>query len=144
MKKLFFASALALVFVSCKKDKDEEAAPAITMQSLAGTYALGSVTVKTAGSAEEDITDDTFEPCEKDDRLTLSANGSFSNADAGTVCDPTTAGTGTWSLTTNNTKIVIDGEESTIQSYTNGVLKIGQSETFGGVNYTVTFTMNKQ
>ena len=144
MKKLLFASALALVLVSCKKDKDEAAADPITMQSLAGTYTLGSVTMKVSGGAEENITDATMEPCEKDDRMTLNANGAFSNEDAGTACDPSTAATGTWSLASNNTKIVVDGEESTIQSFTNGVLKISQSGEMSGVNYTVIFTLNKQ
>lgn len=144
MKKLFFAGALALVFVSCKKEKDEAAAEIITMQSLAGTYTLGSVTMKVAGGTEENITDATMEPCEKDDKLTLNANGSFTNADAGTACDPTTDATGTWSLTSNNTKIVMDGEESTIQSFNNGVLKIGETGTMNGTNYTITFTLNKQ
>lgn len=144
MKKLFFASALAIVFISCQKNKDEEAANPITMQSLAGTYTLGSVTMKVAGGAEENIKDATMEPCERDDKLTLKANGSFINEDAGTVCDPTTTATGTWSLTSNNTKIVMDGEESTIQSFNNGVLKIGETGTMNGATYTITFTLNRQ
>lgn len=144
MKKLLFASAMALVLVSCKKDKDEDTAPAISMESLAGTYTLGSITVKVGNGPEENITDSQMEPCEKDDKLTLSSNGTFSNQDAGTTCDPTTAGTGTWSLTSNNTKIVMDGEESTIQSFNNGVLKIGETDNSTGVAITYTVTMNKQ
>lgn len=144
MKKILFASALALVFVACKKDKDEDTATPITMQSLSGTYAMGAVTVKMGTSPEQDVTNSVYDPCEKDDHVTLASTGTVTYIDAGTRCSPPGDGTGTWSLTAGNTKISMDGVEMTIQSFTNNVLKLTETETISGMTYTYTITYNKQ
>ncbi len=147
MKKALIAlSCLTLVFASCKKDKDEAAdSSAITTQNIAGTYTYGSVTVKEDSNAPEDITDYWFdEPCAKDDQISLNVNGTVLFADAGVKCNPPGDDTGIWALTANNTKINIDGDELTIQSFDGKVLKVGETEIESGKTYTLTITLNKK
>ncbi len=145
MKKSILAfSLLAILFTACEKDKDEEEQPvAVTTASISGTYTLGAVTAKANGSGEVSQ-DDYYESCQKDNKITLNANGSAEFIDAGVKCDPPEDETGSWSLTNNNTKINIDGEEFTIQSFDGKVLKAGETFTLNGVNFTYTFTFNKQ
>jgi len=147
MKKFFIAfSCLTLVFASCKKDKDEATdTSAITTQNISGTYTFGSVTVKQGNAAPEDITDFWFdEPCVKDDQITLNANGTAVFTDAGVKCNPPGDDTGIWALTSNNTKLNLDGEELTIQSFDGKILKVGETGTDNGVAYTLTITLNKK
>lgn len=143
MKKLLFASAMALVLVSCKKDKNEDTSTPITTQSISGTYTLGSITMKMGTSPETDATS-SMDACQRDDRMTLNVDGSAIYTDAGTKCSPAGDDTGTWALTSNNTKLSLDGYEMTIQSFVNGALKLSETETISGTTYTYTITYNKQ
>lgn len=145
MKKSIIAfSCLALLFGSCKKDKDEN--PAVTTENIAGTYTLGSVTIKTGASAEQDYTAAYYdEACERDDQIVLNANGTAAYTDAGVKCDPAGDETGTWALTSNNTRISFDGtDEMSIVSFDGKVLKIGETDNSSGTTITYTITLNKQ
>ncbi|MFN2439154.1 MAG: lipocalin family protein [Chitinophagaceae bacterium] len=144
MKKSIIAfSCLAILFGSCKKDKDDN--NQITTENIAGTYTLGSVTIKAGAAPEQDYTNDWYEACEKDDKIVLNLNGSAVYTDAGVKCDPAGDDSGTWALTTNNTKISIDDMgELTIVSFDGRVLKIGETDSSSGTTITYTITLNKQ
>jgi len=145
MKKIFIAfSCLALLFTSCKKDKDEN--PAVTTENIAGTYTLGTVTIKTGAAAEEDYTNAYYdEACKRDDRIVLNANGTSVYDDAGVKCDPAGDDTGTWALTSNNTRINFDStDELSILSFDGRVLKISETDNSTGISITITVTLNKQ
>ncbi len=81
-KSIIALSCLTLVFFSCKKVKDENESVAVTTQSVAGTYAFGSATMKTGSSSEQDFTNDYYESCVKDDKIILNADGSAVYSDA--------------------------------------------------------------
>ena len=113
MKKLVFFLAIGtLTFVSCKKDKDD---CQTTAASLAAAYRTVSIKYKQTPSSSELDYFATLDACEKDDILTLNANGTYSYTDAGSVCAPPGSYTGTWSVSGNT--ITVDGDNGTIQSF---------------------------
>lgn len=109
MKKnlVILASALVLLVSSCKKD-EEPPAVEVTAQNLAGAYKMSKIGVKVNNSAEEDVTRFLVDSCEMDDLLTFNSNLSYTYVDAGTTCDSSTSGSGTWSLKDNATMIISD------------------------------------
>jgi hypothetical protein len=113
MKKLAFILAIGtLTFVSCKKDKED---CETTAASIAAAYRTVSIKYKASPSSSENDYFATLPACEKDDVLTLNANGTYSYTDAGTVCNPPGSYTGTWSVSGNT--ITVDGDNGTIQSF---------------------------
>jgi hypothetical protein len=112
MKKLALTLAIGtLTFVSCKKDNDCET----NATSLALSYKTVSIKYKQTPSSSEIDYFATLDACEKDDVLTLNANGTYSYTDAGTQCSPAGSYTGTWSVSGNT--ITVDGDNGTIQSF---------------------------
>ena len=144
MTKTFIAAAaFALSFTSCTKGSDENKTVAISNESLAGKYSFGSVTYKAAGSPEQDYP--MYTNCQKDDKITLSANGAFLYSDEGEKCDPPGEKSGNWSLSSNNTVITLDGSELNLLSFDGNVLKVGDTDTDirTGTSITITITLNK-
>lgn len=143
LKLMMAVLAGSMIFTSCKKEDRKEEACTLTMKGLAGAYKLTSLQYKvTSTSAPQDFL--VFMPaCEKDDVVTLNANGSYTYKDAGTVCTPDGNWSGTWSLTGN--VLDSDGDEidgivqsydcKTLVFYTDGVLMAGDR---------LTFTLQKQ
>lgn len=113
-KTLIMAAMAMTSLLSCKKDKDKTCNKTLT--GLAGTYTLLSAEYKlTATSTPVDLKA-TMDACEKDDLITLNANGTWIYKDAGTVCSPAGNDNGTWSV--SNDIITSDGVVSgKIQSY---------------------------
>ena len=87
------------------------------MAGISGTYRATAVGYKMNASAtEQDVYNQWFtEACEKDDQITLNANGTFTFTDAGVKCNPDGGYSGTWSL--SGSTITIDGDPATIQSF---------------------------
>lgn len=141
MKKMLIAfSALTLVFTACKKDKDDVPADVTpTQQNLVGTYTLAKITISTNGSAEQDVTAQMTEACERDDQQKLNADLTYNYVDAGTVCSPSGSYSGDWSLI-NSTTIEIDGYPMTIRRFNGQTIEL--TESFMGSTY-ITY-MNKQ
>ena len=69
---------------SCKKDKDQ---PAISIESISGSYKIAAWTYQYAQLPEEDLIQ-YMEDCEKDDILNFKDDKSFTNTDAGVQCTP--------------------------------------------------------
>ena len=143
MKKTIFAvSMLSLVFVSCKKDKDEEVTP--TKENLTASYRVTAMTangINIFNNSNEAV--NMFDACERDDVYTLKADMTGLVTDAGTQCSPPSSGTGTWSLTGTTISIVdltyvdISG---TIKSW-NGKTLVVEDNSQGG---TISVTLEKQ
>ncbi|MEJ7913279.1 MAG: lipocalin family protein [Chitinophagaceae bacterium] len=143
-KTIIAFSLFALSFSSCSKSSEENKTVVVSNESIAGTYSFGSVTYKAAGSAEQDYP--MYTNCQKDDKITLGANGAFLYSDEGEKCDPAGEKTGTWSLSNNNTVITLDGSELNLLSFNGSVLKVGDTDTDvrTGTSITITITLNKQ
>lgn len=65
------------------------------------------MTYKESASAAEENIFNNLDACEKDDLLTLQANGTYNYQDAGTHCDPVGNDEGEWSV--NGNMISSDG-----------------------------------
>ena len=133
-------AALGLAITSCKKDRPTDC-PATTA-GLSGTYKLQSMSYKLSAAAPAVDYMQFMESCEKDDRVTLKANGTYEYVDAGEVCTQDGSNDGTWSV--NGTSIESDGLISgTIESFDCNTLVYYVD----GINTTgdrLTFTMKKQ
>src|SRR5690349_19173921 len=98
MKKLLFGSfSLILLVTACNKSKD--APPAVTVESVAGSYKITSIMASISGSPFVD--GDYRDQCQKDDVIELKADGTFIYHDLGTVCQPSGDMTSTWQLDGN-------------------------------------------
>lgn len=127
MKKgLIALSAIVLLMSSCKKDDDNNNVTPTT-SNLVGTYRMTAATEDGVNVFDNsDASQNYFEACERDDQFKLNADGSTTTVDAGTQCNPTSADTGTWSLTNSNT-LVLDGMPLTIESFNGTTLRLTQS-----------------
>lgn len=137
MKKALWALVPAILLLAgCKKDSCKTDAA-----TLAGSYKVASVKYKINSSLPEaDYTDEFFsEACEKDNVLTLNADGTYTITDAGVVCSPVRNESGSWSVS-GSTINVLD-EDYTISSFNCDDLVLTYSSYFTeGDLITVTFS----
>jgi hypothetical protein len=116
MKSMLCIALLCGTLSGCKKDKNEQPSCATTREGLAGTYRLTALKYKMSASAPEQDFLQYLDACERDDLVTLNANGSYTYQDAGTVCSPSGNDSGTWSV--SGSTLTSDGMiNGTISSY---------------------------
>lgn len=141
MKKVLFGllSLTLIVGTACKKSKDK---PAYNKETVAGSYKLDKVTFKFGTSAESDITDGYVDDCAQDDVVTLKADGTYKNVDAGVSCGFGDS-EGSWSIP-SDTKFEMDGDEYTLSSWDGATLAISEPWDFGGNSGTVIIYLKKQ
>jgi hypothetical protein len=110
MKKIIGISFLAVIlFSSCKKD-DPTPTCTLSATSILGTYKTTAATIQ--ADAQSPVVDDyaTWDACEKDDLVTLSAGGVFSGSEGVTSCTPPTDPiSANWALSGNNLNITYMG-----------------------------------
>lgn len=102
-------------FVACKKDKSTNKECTLSEASLIGTYTYGTIKYKASPSSTPIDASSMLDACEKDNEITLGANGVFTYTDAGTKCNPPDDGTGSWSLQGN--VFTADVDSGTIQQF---------------------------
>jgi hypothetical protein len=139
MKKLLFSSILIFFIVSCSKNTDTKCE--LTSASVAGPYKVTSVRYKATPTGTETDYYNTFYPdvCERDDIITLLANGSATYTDGGVKCSPPGDDTGTWSLSGN--VITIDGGASNVDNYNCSSITISNTDVFNvGDKMTIVLT----
>jgi len=99
IRVVLFLTIAAGVLASCHKNSDDGCKT--DMQHLAGAYSLTAVKYKmNATSAEQDFLP-FMDACETDDKIELSANGTYAYSDVGVRCSPDNSSTGTWSIKEN-------------------------------------------
>lgn len=141
MKRSLFIFAFgALCFASCKKD--DTAATTPTTTSLAGNYKVTAASAKYGSTAEVDVFGQ-IPACNKDDILTLEANGNYTLTDAGTKCSPPSDDSGTWSLP-NSTTFRQDGTDYKIESFNGTNLRLSKTDNSSGTVIVVYSTLTKQ
>jgi hypothetical protein len=117
MKKfLFSALAITLLFSACKKEDKEEKAVTPTKENLSGIYKITKIMGKQGSAAEQDVTGDWLDECERDDLYKLNTDYSYEWIDAGTKCFPAGGYTDSWNLL-NSLTVVIDGDTYNIKSF---------------------------
>jgi hypothetical protein len=107
IKSVLITLLLGSTFMACKKDTVQEESCIISTQSLAGTYKLTALQYKQNNDATGQDYLALMDACEKDDRIILNANGTYTYKDLGVVCLPSQDDTGTWSV--NGNTLTSDG-----------------------------------
>ena len=100
---LFLLLFSGFAFASCKKDKDEEPAPPTKKELLSNKWKVSDV--KNADGTSVIALPVPQIVCLKDNIFTLKADDTYTIDEGAVVCEPSTAQSGTWSLTSNDTKI---------------------------------------
>lgn len=102
-KNMFLILIVAVfTFASCKKDKEQENEPT-KKERISDIWKVADV--KNAdGVSMIDLPIPQI-VCLKDNIFTLKTDDTYSIDEGGVVCDPSTAGSGTWSFTDNDTKL---------------------------------------
>lgn len=93
----------AFAFASCKKDKNEEPAPPTRKELLSNKWKV--VDVKDASGTSIIGLPVPQIVCLKDNIFTLRTDDTYTIDEGAVACDPSTSGSGTWSLTNNDSKI---------------------------------------
>lgn len=135
---LFLAAitALTISLASCTKSDDKTTTPTPTKTELltAKGWKITEATVNGVDAFSN------FDACERDNILTFKTNFTAITDEGATKCDPNDPQTitETWSFASNETKVILDGEEATLLILNSTTLKI---EAINGADkYTVTYT----
>jgi hypothetical protein len=123
------AVASAIAFPSCKKDKDDNNGAKTNMELITtGSWKLTAYTINPALDPNGQTNLYTNWPsCRKDDQHTFKTNGVVEINHGPTKCSPSDAQVINWAWNFTNsdeTKMMYDGNEYTIEELTNTTLRI--------------------
>lgn len=143
---LLFAMFGVITFQACKKDK-KDSTKTKTELITTGSWKLTAYTINPAADLDFDGDTETnvfiyLDGCIKDDVTTFKTNGTAEGDEGATKCDAADPQTYslTWSFTSNETKINIDGDEYNLIELTATTIKISSSYVDTGVTYTEEIT----
>lgn len=141
MKKVIFALAVILPFMSCKKSAPVTTGCEVNVTNIAGVYTISSIKYKSSSSATETDLFALMQDCQKDDTYELKADGTIVISEAANNCGlPPLPGTPTnWVLTDNNTRLEM-GDYLTIVSFDCSKLVVEQKNVMAdGDSKTITY-----
>ncbi len=125
MKKLAFISIsiITLLSTGCKKDNET---CTLSSTSIVGNYKIASILYKADAQtpAVDQVT--LMDPCEKDDIISFLANGTWTQAEGVTSCNPANSDNGSWSLV--GSVFSLDGDAYTISNFSCTEMTINQSD----------------
>lgn len=125
---LLLTLCVTLVVASCKKDEKST----MTKKEMLSAKSWKLSSSKTNGVA------DVLSDCDKDDFITMTANGIYTYNPGSNKCDPSeTSETGTWALSNDEKSLLIDGESLDIIELTESKLIISMSN--GAFSYEATY-----
>ena len=135
MKKLFILSTavVALLTTSCKKDNDTTCT--LSSSSISGAYKIASILYKADAQTPEVDIFTNFDACEKDDILTFSSNGTWTQSEGATACSPANTDSGNWSLV--GSTLTIDGDASTVSNFSCTEMTLNQIDPSSGEVVTI-------
>jgi hypothetical protein len=143
MRKIILASfILGLILIVNACSKSSSSSNARTMQNLSGTYMITALSATVSGFTINLL--DSLPPCERDNTITLDANGTATFTDAGVKCVPPSDSSGTWSLSQNTDTVYVAGSASFIKSWDGTTLVLNNAEVVSGIPVTATTTLKKQ
>ncbi len=144
MKKIILLAFTATaLFSACKKKNDTPKTCDVTVARIAGNYKITRIELLVNGTPSgTDVLANYLDPCERDDIYQLKADKTLIYQDAGTLCSPTSAGTGTWDITGGKLRMVNSGAGIDINSGTvnNYCTNFTADDNFGGLSIRYTFT----
>ena len=124
--------AVILVFLPACGKYDNPPQKTNTEKLSASSWTLFS-----ASASGTDVTNNPYLACFKDNTVTFTANGSFTVVENAVVCNPTTAGTFTWSFQTNETVLVLSAPLFPGGSGTFNIVSLTETELVVSQNVTI-------
>jgi|SRR6185312_3554655 len=101
--------------ISCKKNNEAKTVCALNETNLLGTYKYGTAMYKASPTSTAVDATSMVDSCSLDDLITLKANNVFIYTDARMQCNPSDAGTSTWSLQGNI--LTLNSQSGTIDNF---------------------------
>lgn len=156
--RIFAMLTLALVVTlsSCKKDDEEKTATDyLTGGNWTTTGMIINPGIDIGGVVITDVFDVLIEDCSKDDFVSFNGDGTITEDEGATKCDPDDPQTitdGTWTLSSDGTTLTVsypneDPEVLTLSTLNDNTMVVVSEETIdfgvGATTYTVTVTMSK-
>jgi hypothetical protein len=143
--------ALFILFSSCSKD-DNKTESASKSALIARNWKQTDLLAGQVGTPEVSVFNTFFEACKKDDIWQFKANGTYTVVEGASKCsttDPDVVTSGTWQLTDNETKIIIDdvtepAETLTIKELTSTSFKVSGTQVSNGTTFTATIVFTAQ
>ncbi len=146
----FLFIAILAIGISCDKDEDTVPLPVTRAQLLARSWKQTDLLAVIAGT-EQSVFTTVLTACQRDNIWTFKDDGTYTVSEGATKCnsgDPDIATSGTWQLTENDTKIIIDDISQAAQTFTitelnSSTLKISGTQVIQGtpVNGTAVFSV---
>jgi hypothetical protein len=132
--------SISVFSLSCKKDDT----CTLSSTSIVGTYKTTAATIQANASATPVDDYATWEACEKDDLISINADGSFLTSEGAVACSPANNFSGNWSLSGSNFTITVFGfsETASITDFNCSSFKIRSVDDVTG-EITIT-TLTKQ
>ena len=157
MKKITLLLLLATLigFGACKKDNNTATPKSKKDLLTARVWKQTARTITPAIEVDGKLENDLFahdDDCDKDDLYRYKSDNSFSFEEGAIKCSPTDPDiydTGTWTFSTDETKLILlyksgDSYATTILELTENTLKVSFEEEDGGVTYTTITTYTAQ
>jgi hypothetical protein len=101
---LLFISIVTITAIACQKDKSEDPPPTKTKKELLANKWKVSDIQDSLGNSLINLPFDEIK-CLKDNIYTIVSDDTFIIDESTVVCDPSTAGSGTWTLLESDTKL---------------------------------------
>lgn len=151
---LFILLGIGIITTACKKDEEKKEEPPTKTEMLTGNnWVRTRIEIEPAidfdgnGTQENNLTP-YFAPCDLDDFMNLKTDKTYIYEEGPSKCDPNdpqVIETGTWTLNSDNTRLVLTaGNGGTtdyiIKALSNSSLVTDEQATIQGVNYTITTT----
>lgn len=150
--------AFMLTIAACKKDDDTPATPTTKEYLTAGNWKVTAMTIDPGVDFNGTLFTDFYSmmpTCSKDDLMLFNVNGTVTDDEGATKCDPDDPQTqtdGTWALSSDNKTLTVTYPDDTVVltiSTINGTTIVGtysMVEDFGDgdVTYLVTITFTLQ
>ncbi len=154
LKFLPMLALLSFVMVSCGDDDEDEPAPTRSQLITSQSWSVVSLNVEPAIDLDGNGTQENnlipfLQACDLDDFLKLNANGTFTNEEGASKCDPNdpqVIQSGVWIWNSDETRVVLTaGGQSTeyvVTALSSTALTTTETFVIQNVTYTFTTTYN--
>ncbi|HEX4957946.1 MAG TPA: lipocalin family protein [Lacibacter sp.] len=139
LKTLCIVLLIFTAFTACKKKNDVKSKTELLTKAAWVTFKYEE---KAGNSAYVDDFPN-WSACEKDNKITFGTNNVATFDEGATKCNPSDpqTETATWSLSDNDTKLILDGETLTIEQLDENTLVVVSTFVFLGETYTTRISL---
>ncbi len=117
---------------------------ALNPTSLAGTYLITAITIKSGQGPETSVMNDSLTLCQRDNLYVLNADHTLNYIDAGTACTGSSGWDDVWALENKDTRINLGGKDFAISRFDGPALVLTQTGSNNGIAYVLTTVFTKR